>query len=208
MYALSWDCLHRLTSSLSQVWFLWDLWSDFIVSNLRLLNLEGQVPVFISPRHWVLALYSLLSSSIFQPKVSWPVCLGVRPSLGAHNQIFPFLFFTLTAAWFLKWVPSLMRGRVCSLQCSHSRFWVLQDPQPTLMSPPRLPQPEGPGFRIYIPKEQGGPVIPPGTGFPFCCLLWLTGLPWLDNSVSLIREQTIPTERLPLVSEVSANFYG
>jgi hypothetical protein len=37
----------------------------------------------------------------------------------------------------------------------------------------RLPQPGGPGSRIYIPQEQGGPVIPPGTGFPFCRLLRL-----------------------------------
>jgi hypothetical protein len=28
----------------------------------------------------------------------------------------------------------------------------------------RTPQPGGPGLRIYIPREQGGPVIPPGTG--------------------------------------------
>jgi hypothetical protein len=31
----------------------------------------------------------------------------------------------------------------------------------------RDPQPGGPGPRIYIPQEQGDPVIPPGTGFPF-----------------------------------------
>jgi hypothetical protein len=30
--------------------------------------------------------------------------------------------------------------------------------------------------RVYIPQEQGGPVIPPGTGFPFQRLLRLTGL--------------------------------
>jgi hypothetical protein len=30
----------------------------------------------------------------------------------------------------------------------------------------RLPQPGGLGPRIYIPQEQDGPVIPPGTGFP------------------------------------------
>jgi hypothetical protein len=36
-----------------------------------------------------------------------------------------------------------------------------------LLSHLRLPQPGGPGPRIYIPQEQGGPVIPPGTGFPF-----------------------------------------
>jgi hypothetical protein len=28
------------------------------------------------------------------------------------------------------------------------------------------------------------------------------------NSVALVRERTIPTERPPLVDEVSANFYG
>jgi hypothetical protein len=31
----------------------------------------------------------------------------------------------------------------------------------------RLPQPGGPGSRIYIPQEQSGPVIPPGTGFSY-----------------------------------------
>jgi hypothetical protein len=35
-----------------------------------------------------------------------------------------------------------------------------------LLSHLRLPQPGGPGSRIYIPQEQGGPVIPPGTGKP------------------------------------------
>jgi hypothetical protein len=29
-----------------------------------------------------------------------------------------------------------------------------------------------------------------------------------NNSVDLVRERTIPTERLPLVGEVSANFCG
>jgi hypothetical protein len=45
-----------------------------------------------------------------------------------------------------------------------------------LLSHLRLPQPGGPGSRIYIPQEQGGPVIPPGTGFPFRRLLRLAGL--------------------------------
>jgi hypothetical protein len=38
------------------------------------------------------------------------------------------------------------------------------------------PQPGGPGTRIYIPQEQGGPVIPPGTGFLFRLFLRLAGL--------------------------------
>jgi hypothetical protein len=36
-----------------------------------------------------------------------------------------------------------------------------------LLSHLRLPQPGGPGPHIYISQEQGGPVIPPGTKFPF-----------------------------------------
>jgi hypothetical protein len=42
----------------------------------------------------------------------------------------------------------------------------------------RLPQPGGPGPLIYIPQEQGGPVIPPATVFPFRRLLRFTRLPW------------------------------
>jgi hypothetical protein len=44
------------------------------------------------------------------------------------------------------------------------------------VSDSRLPQPGGPGPHISIPQEQGGPVIPPGTGFPFHRVSWLTGL--------------------------------
>jgi hypothetical protein len=64
-------------------------------------------------------------------------------------------------------------------QCSHSWVWVLQDSGPYLIvSNSRLPQPGGLGPHIYIPQEQGGPVIPPGTGFPFCRVLQLAGLRW------------------------------
>jgi hypothetical protein len=75
-------------------------------------NLEGQVPVFISPRNSVAQLYSQ--------------ALGSLPYFSAFDS--------------------------------------------------RLPQPVGPGPRIYIPQEQGGPGIPPGTGFPFRRLLRLARL--------------------------------
>jgi hypothetical protein len=41
-----------------------------------------------------------------------------------------------------------------------------------------IPQPEGQGPCIYNSQEQGGSVIPRGTGFPFCHLLRLAGLRW------------------------------
>jgi hypothetical protein len=52
----------------------------------------------------------------------------------------------------------------------------------TLLSHLRLPQPGGPGPRIYIPQEQGGPVIPPGTGFPFHRLLRLARVRWRNSN--------------------------
>jgi hypothetical protein len=50
-------------------------------------------------------------------------------------------------------------------QRSHSwvRYFTLSDS--------RIPQPGGPGFRIYILQEQSDPVTPPGTGFTFRRLL-------------------------------------
>jgi hypothetical protein len=42
----------------------------------------------------------------------------------------------------------------------------------------RLTPPGVSGPRIYIPQEQGGPVISPGTGFAFRRLLRLAGLRW------------------------------
>jgi hypothetical protein len=74
--------------------------------------------------------------------------------------------------------PSLTRGWVCNLQCNHSRVRVAQNRNHTLLSYLRLPQPGGPGSRIYIPREQGGPIISQGTGFALLCLLQLAGLRW------------------------------
>jgi hypothetical protein len=36
-----------------------------------------------------------------------------------------------------------------------------------IVSPAPNPQPGGPGLLIYDPQRQGGPAVPPGTGYPF-----------------------------------------
>jgi hypothetical protein len=46
-------------------------------------------------------------------------------------------------------------------------------------------RPGGPGPCIYIPQEQVGPVIPPGTGIPLRCLLRLAGLDQVKVKVTL-----------------------
>jgi hypothetical protein len=48
----------------------------------------------------------------------------------------------------------------------------------TLLSHLRLPQPGGPGPRIHMSQELGGPVVPPATGFPFRRFLRLAALRW------------------------------
>jgi hypothetical protein len=82
---------------------------------------------------------------------------------------------------------SLTRGRVCNLLVrlllGLARALTLgtkshRTHNHTLLSRLRLPKPGGQGPLIYIPQEQGGPVIPPGSGFPFCRLLRLAGLRW------------------------------
>jgi hypothetical protein len=64
-------------------------------------------------------------------------------------------------------------------QRSDSQFWVPRDSWPYFtVSVSRLPQTGGPGPRIYIPQEEGCPVIPPGTGLPLLRLLRLAALRW------------------------------
>jgi hypothetical protein len=64
-------------------------------------------------------------------------------------------------------------------QRSHSRVRVPRDSCPYFtVSDSMFPLSEEPGPRIYIPHEQGGPVISLGNGFPFRRLLRLAGLRW------------------------------
>jgi hypothetical protein len=105
------------------------------------------------------------------------VCLGDKP-LETHDQQ---LFFQHNTYGHSPYVTSsLMRGCVCPLQLLLvlASAIILRSESRGTRDQILLPQPGGPGPRIYIPQEQGGPVIPPGTGFPFRRILRLTGLRW------------------------------
>jgi hypothetical protein len=85
--------------------------------------------------------------------------------------------------------PSLTRGWVNRLQLllSFASAVILRSEyrgthDHIFVSDSLLPQPGGPDPCIYIPQEQGGPVIPPCTGFPFRRLLRLAGLRWRYSS--------------------------
>jgi hypothetical protein len=120
---------------------------------------------------------------MLRPSVNRPICLAVRHTCGAQEQI---LITVTQLRVCLYGASSITRGRVCRLQLllalasavilgSESRFTV---------SYSRLPQPGGPGPRIYIPQEHGGPVMSPGIWFPFHHLLRLAGLQWRYSNPS------------------------
>jgi hypothetical protein len=113
----------------------------------------------------------------------------------------PYFYFCQTFAGLLMW-GALFDERmglsftisVGPYQRSHSQAWVPRDSWPHFtVSGLRPPQPGGPGPCIYIPQEQGDPVIPPGTGFSFGCLLRLSGLRW--------RYSTPPPHGISTVSQ-------
>jgi hypothetical protein len=132
-----------------------------------------------------------------RPTISRPVCPGVRCPSGTCDQFFFLLeisFRQLRVRYFVA--PSLTRGWVCNLL--YNSFWACLARAVTvgsksrrthghiLLSHLRLPKPGGPGSRIYIPQELGGPVIPPGTGFasgPHRVLQW-------EGSQSDVRSTT------------------
>jgi hypothetical protein len=97
-----------------------------------------------------------------RPTVSRPVCLGVRRPPGTCDQFFFLLeifFRQLRVCYFVA--PSLSRGRVCNLLLllGLARAVTLGSKSRRthghiLLSHLRLPQPGGPGSRIYILRNR------------------------------------------------------
>jgi hypothetical protein len=92
-------------------------------------------------------------------------------------------------------------------QRSHCRVQVPGDSWPYFtVSDSRLPQTGGPRPCIYIPQEQGGKVITPGTRFPFRHFLRLAGLWWRYSNlppcgvISLYYSNQVKVTLLPTVS--------
>jgi hypothetical protein len=99
--------------------------------------------------------------------VSLSVCLGIEHPCGTCDQILLSVGILLSEICGLVSVGRpLWRDDGSAIfsvitQWSESRSTLSH----TLLSHLRLPQPGGPGSRIYIPQEQGGPVIHLGTGY-------------------------------------------
>jgi hypothetical protein len=98
---------------------------------------------------------------------------------------FKFSFRQLRVRYFVE--PSLTRGCVCNLLLQLlldlARAITLESKSDIshnhiLLSHLRLLQSRGPGYRIYIPQEQGGPVIPQALGSLFVVSYDSQGLRW------------------------------
>jgi hypothetical protein len=115
-------------------------------------------------------------------------CLGVRPQSGPVTNFSVFsLKFSLGSCWYvILWRP-LWRGDGSVIYCcclaspAQSLSGVSPAGLKTLFYCPNFlhsPNLEGQVPVFIFPREQSGPVIPPGTGFPFRRLLPLAGLRW------------------------------
>jgi hypothetical protein len=150
-----------------------------------------------------------------RPTVSRPVFPGFRRPSGTFDQFFFLLEISFRQLRVFNFVaPSLTRGRVCNLlvqlllglaRAVTLGSKSLRNHGYILLSHLRLPQPGGPGPRIYIPQEQGGPVIPPGTGFCFLSLTVSQDNP-LSRVTPLIYLPGDPDIRVRLPKEGKANF--
>jgi hypothetical protein len=123
-----------------------------------------------------------------RPTVSRPALALVSGThLGpATNFSFSLKFPLDSCGFVILWRPlwredgSVIYRTVVSGPFHTSHSWVEVPPNSRLYFTvsSETPQPGEPGPRIYIPQEQGGPDIPPDTGFLFCRLLRLAGLRW------------------------------
>jgi hypothetical protein len=153
--------------------------------------------------HWLanLTTDSLLRQNYFtadgdSASLSWcqpPIC-GPRPDFhycqtAAGSTMCP-LWREDRSVVYNCWWPS---------PASHSQVRVPRDSWSYFTgSDTRLLQPGRPGPRIYFPQENRGPVMPPGTGFPFRRFLRLTGLQW-SYSKPPPREVTVDSQLTVLV---------
>jgi hypothetical protein len=101
---------------------------------------------------------------------------GLRPNFCYCQAVAGLLMWSVMSDEMTKQLFIIAAG---PRQSRHSRVRVPRNSWSYFtVSYSRLPPHGGSGPLIYILQEQGGPIIAPGTGFPFHRLLRLAGLRW------------------------------
>jgi hypothetical protein len=106
---------------------------------------------------------------------SQSVYLGVEPTLGLVTRYY-FLLQGCCLKVVVSFLWSALSDEKTSLQFAVQSLNGLSRAEPGTILYCLVwdsPQPGEPGSCIYIPQEQGGPVTPPGIGFPLRPLLRL-----------------------------------
>jgi hypothetical protein len=143
------------------------------------INIYMPESIFVKLYICIMTLESISTAHLINPSRKLKVEVILQLAVSQYVLVLSTLVGIATRCYFLseccwlKFVVLFLWGSVITqwseLRGTHNH---------TLLSHLRLHQPEGPCSRIYIPQEQGGPVIPPGTGFPLRRLLRLAGLRW------------------------------
>jgi hypothetical protein len=163
----------------------------------------GLITIFYSLRFETPPTWQVKVKVTLRLTVSQSVSLGVEPHLGSLPDIYYSLTVTVLFWWGAlsdERTGLSFEYAAGPRQHSHSRvrvpweswpYFTVSDLRLPFSSPPttrrvtvevfdhastRVPKPGGPGPRIYIPQEQGCPVIPRGTKSPFRRLRRLPGL--------------------------------
>jgi hypothetical protein len=119
---------------------------------------------------------SPVSETSFKITEWWVIIWNWSSYLKAESEsLYDFILATrllrITTSNFFFPIWTLADESVVYNCCWSSKAQAFSGPRPAgfmthfTVSDSRLPQPGGPGPRIYIPHEQDCPVIPPGTGF-------------------------------------------
>jgi hypothetical protein len=138
--------------------------------------------------------------------IDWAQQTRVLPNNGHRVQILVLL--CLTIIFFLLHVGSPLWREDGSVVCSAINQWPesRRTRIHTLVSHLRLPQLGRPCPRVYIPRDQGSPFIPPVTRLPFCRLLRLAGLRWRYLFSYYMTRTANKTESIILLSVVNVYF--
>jgi hypothetical protein len=172
----------------------------FTITNMLVSTVTSSMPLLGSGFQrltfsflWVLELspclsYKLLTTTepqqftkfkvigMLLPTVRWPVCLGVKPHMELKAR---FCYCQFRVCW--CGAPSLARGWACRLHLllALAIAVILRSESRGTHDNILLPQiRDSPNLEDQVPQEGDGPVITPGTGFPFRRLLRLAGLRW------------------------------